>query len=362
MRFFEPLIRKDPQYRHGIWFSAPSPSRLIFVEQGQIVSVKGSTENELFESFLEKINAFPPPQLSFALSKRVPNESFIQTLKNLGFLPKQKLQELQKEWVEHLLVQWIQDESISWKFEPVNHASERWDLDIQIDRVVLSSFILRRSMREKVFTKIKIRLLQHQFKHLLVGNLESMKSILISHDWITYSQLISGVNKPEELWGLIDYLKLTNQIEIKEEIDLESDKKTHSFKQPRSFTRSFVWSLIGSFILAIIWNQFYPNQSEITDSVNVTPPIFNQTIREPDHWTIIINIQADESLLSEIKSDFGDKFSLHIVPISPGSKTFQISLGDFASYSEALEIQTSLDLARRTYSNGWGVRRIRDLQ
>lgn len=361
MRFFEPLIRKDPQYRHGIWFSSPSPSRLIFVEQGQIVSVKGSKEQELFESFLDKTNALPAAQLRYAISKGSSKESFIQTLRNLGFLPKQKLLELQREWVEQLLIEWIQDESITWKFEPVNHASERWGLDISIDRVALASFIIRRSITGLGSSGISIRVLEHQFKHLLVGTLEPLKTILSSHEWITYSQLISAVNRPEELWGLLDYLQIANQIEIQEKVGSSSDKTIADNRRSRPYLHVYGWVILG-LALAIAILSVRPRL--FTPIESAPPPVVgrNLPIRELDHWTIVINIQADETLLRQIKSDFGEKFSIYFEPSSSGSSTFQVSLGDFASYSEALEVQNSLELSRRSYSNGWGVRKFKDLR
>lgn len=369
MRFFEPLIHKDPKYRHGIWFSSPSPSRLIFVEQGQIISLKGSSENELFETFLAKVNALPPNQLTYALSKVSPRDSFNQTLRNLGFLTKSKLLELQKQWVEQLLIDWIQDESITWKFEAVNHASENWGIDIQLDRIVLTSSILRRSTIGAGSPKIRIRVINHQFKHLLVGPIERLKVILNSHEWIPYSVLASEVNQPDVLWGLLDYLKNTGHIEVLEDETHSQFKETtgsplqtsgHGRRSIRSFSLSISLTLGLLIIIGVL-------SAWVTKKKPIQPAPYqllegSVPLREKNHWTIVINIQANEESLTQIKSDFGERFSLYFDPSPPGSSKFRVSLGDFASYSEALEVLNSLELHRRPYSNGWGVRKFKDLQ
>ncbi|MFM8234470.1 MAG: hypothetical protein ACKN9J_05210 [Holophagaceae bacterium] len=363
MRFYDPLIRKDPRYRHGIWFSSTSPSRLIFIERGQIVSVKAAKDIEFFETFLKKVNALSQAQLDYALSKSSHKDSLGQTLKNLGFLPKVKLQALQQEWVLQLLSNWILDESTDWKFEPVNHASEDWGLNIDLEHLVLSCMIHQRSLIKASDSRlIKLRVTQHQFNHLLVGPLEPFKSIFSSNEWILSSELIGVVSQSELVWGLLDYLKMAGHIQISDEVILSKQEIPTPSSRRRLNTR-----VLASILLGIVmftggvwgWQRY---QSKLNTMPLLVPMNVNSPIQEQDHWTIVISIQADETLLTQIKSDFAERYSLYYSPSPSQPSAYQVSLGDFRSYSEALEVLNSLDLMRRPYTNGWGVRKFKDLQ
>lgn len=369
------LLRADALERNGIWVSRPSPSRLIYIENSEVIFAKGRDASERLDSFLIQKGILTSAQVSHALSKNNSYDSLVKTLLALGFLSPERMRGHVQEWIETILRNAINDKTSSWSFESVKHAIDQSPCKFPIGKICYESYLAPPS-GEPLSASILylIRQAPSSSLHEWLKN-DPIYVALPKDSWLTLEQIQKAAEKSVYLKPFMDYLNDSKLLELKpisESIDLSSGPR----KIRTSFSKFLLkLSFVAFLVIAIFYaSRLMPITRKATDSGG--PPLEGpiplsviasdkpqskvRPLEQADQnlWAITLNFDANSTVIKLWEEDLRLKKSLYI---QQGSRGYLIVLGPYVDFDEAnrdLELLTKDQILR---SNGLGIKKFSDL-